>query len=82
MTTFFLAMVLYPDVQKKAQAEIDRVVGKDRLPDFTDRNDLPYVDALLRELLRWHPPIPTGEMTCVSVFPGLKRFSFPNLDQG
>ncbi|TCD60834.1 hypothetical protein EIP91_009423 [Steccherinum ochraceum] len=63
ITTFVLAMVLYPEVQKKAQAEIDKVVGLDRLPVFGDREDLPYIDALLRELLRWHPPIPTVPRT-------------------
>lgn len=57
ITTFFLAAVLHPDVQKKAQEEIDRVVGKDRLPSYTDRPNLPYVEAVMREALRWHPPV-------------------------
>jgi cytochrome P450 len=46
-------MAMYPEVQKKAQAEIDSVVGKDRLPDFDDRESLPYVSAILKEVLRW-----------------------------
>jgi len=53
-------MVLHPDIQAKAQADIDRVVGKDRLPDFDDRPALPYVEAILRETLRWHPVFPLG----------------------
>jgi cytochrome P450 len=53
-------MVLHPEVQAKAQADIDRVVGKDRLPDFDDRPGLPYLDAILRETLRWHPVFPMG----------------------
>ncbi|KAG2350438.1 p450-domain-containing protein [Suillus weaverae] len=53
-------MVLNPEVQAKAQAEIDRVVGKDRLPDFDDRPASPYLEAVLRETLRWHPVIPLG----------------------
>ena len=53
-------MVLYPEVQRKAQAEIDAVVGKDRLPDFGDRPFLPYVSAILEEALRWHPVVPLG----------------------
>ncbi|KIK42208.1 hypothetical protein CY34DRAFT_758908, partial [Suillus luteus UH-Slu-Lm8-n1] len=57
---FLLAMVLNPEVQAKAQAEIDRVVGKDRLPDFDDRLSLPYLDAVLRETLRWYPVAPFG----------------------
>ncbi|KAF8211494.1 cytochrome P450 [Mycena galopus ATCC 62051] len=59
---FFLAMALYPAVQAKAQAEIDAVVGGDRLPTFADREDLPYVDALVKEVLRWHSVVPTGVM--------------------
>jgi len=53
-------MVLHPGVQAKAQADIDRVIGKDRLPDFDDRPALPYLDAILRETLRWHPVFPMG----------------------
>jgi len=53
-------MVLYPEVQRKAQAEIDAVVGKDRLPDFSDRPLLPYLSAVLEEALRWHPVVPLG----------------------
>jgi len=53
-------MVLHPEVQAKAQADIDRVIGKDRLPDFDDRPALPYVDAILRETLRWYPAAPLG----------------------
>lgn len=47
MCTFVLAMVLNPDAYAKAQAEIDRVVGTDRLPEATDRGALPYVECLL-----------------------------------
>ena len=48
-----LAMLLYPDVQKKAQAELDNVLGPDRLPEFDDRESLPYVDAICKETHRW-----------------------------
>ena len=44
--TVFLAMVLYPEVQRKAQEEIDKVVGKDTLPTFDDMESLPYVKAV------------------------------------
>jgi len=56
--TFILAMILYPEVQRTAQAEIDQVVGKSRLPDFSDEASLPYVQAVLKEVLRWHPVAP------------------------
>jgi cytochrome P450 len=52
--TLFLAMALYPEVQKKAQAEIDAVVGPDRLPDFHDRPSLPYINAIVKESSRWN----------------------------
>ena len=51
-------MTLYPDVQRKAQAEIDRVVGNLRFPDYSDQDELPYVQAVLKEVLRWHPVTP------------------------
>lgn len=57
---FFKAMTLYPEVQAKAQAEIDAVVGTDRLPTLLDRKDLPYVNAVANEVLRWHSVTPTG----------------------
>ena len=54
LSTFVLLMMLHPDVQRQAQEELDRVIGGDRLPDFQDHNSLPYLHALLREVLRWH----------------------------
>jgi len=60
LLVFMLAMTLYPEVQARAQEEIDRVVGHDRLPDFGDRDNLPYVEAILMETLRWHPITPLG----------------------
>ncbi|KAF7374576.1 O-methylsterigmatocystin oxidoreductase [Mycena sanguinolenta] len=60
LASFFLAMALYPDIQKKAQTEIDTVIGTDRLPKFEDRPSLPFVEALYREVMRWKPPAPLG----------------------
>jgi len=51
-------MALNPEVVEKAQEELDRVVGKDRLPEYSDREDLPYIDAVVKEVLRWNPPTP------------------------
>jgi len=58
LMTFFLAMMVFPDVQKKAQEEIDRVIGSDRLPLIADRDKLPYIEALLKETHRWHQVLP------------------------
>ena len=46
-------MVKHPEVFKKAQEEIDRVIGNDRLVDYDDQDSLPYFAAILREVLRW-----------------------------
>ncbi|EJC97587.1 cytochrome P450 [Fomitiporia mediterranea MF3/22] len=51
--SFFLAMVLYPEVQQRAQEELDKVVGKDTLPSFDDRPNLPYLNAVIKETYRW-----------------------------
>ena len=56
----FLTLALHPEAQKKAQAEIDAVIGPDRLPDIEDRSSLPYVNAVIKELMRWHLVTPFG----------------------
>ena len=56
----FFCIVLHPEAQKRAQEEIDHVVGTDQLPMFEDRASLPYVEAVWRETLRWRPALPAG----------------------
>ncbi|PIL22785.1 cytochrome P450 [Ganoderma sinense ZZ0214-1] len=56
--TFFLAMSLHPEAVAKAQAELEAVVGPTRLPDHADRSDLPYVNAIIKECLRWQNAVP------------------------
>ncbi|KAJ7237762.1 cytochrome P450, partial [Mycena rebaudengoi] len=53
LSTFFLAMLANPEAQRKAQAEIDAVTGGKYLPDFDDEANMPYVSALVKEVLRW-----------------------------
>ncbi|KAM5546226.1 hypothetical protein V8D89_000352 [Ganoderma adspersum] len=60
MGAFFLAMALYPEAQKRAQKELDAVVGAERFPVPSDRPSLPYVNALVKELFRWHLATPIG----------------------
>ncbi|KAH8105253.1 cytochrome P450 [Cristinia sonorae] len=55
-----VAMAMFPDAQRKAQAELDRVVGHSRLPDFNDLDNLVYVHAVVLETLRWMPIVPLG----------------------
>lgn len=61
-------MMLHPEVQRRAQAEIDAVVGNARLPSFEDREGLPFVDAIVKEILRWRPPGPVGVLSQYSHF--------------
>ena len=68
-------MALYPEVQKKAQAEIDAVVGTDRLPDFHDRPSLPYINAVLKESSRWNLVLPLGRPFVVVIIATILRCS-------
>ncbi|TFK20130.1 cytochrome P450 [Coprinopsis marcescibilis] len=54
------AMASHPDVQRKAQAELDAVVGAERLPSPTDMDHLPYMQAIVKEIGRWHTVVPLG----------------------
>lgn len=58
ISSFILAMTLFPAVQKKAKEEISAIIGVDRLPQFEDREKLPYINALVKETLRWIPVVP------------------------
>ncbi|KDQ55519.1 hypothetical protein JAAARDRAFT_37534 [Jaapia argillacea MUCL 33604] len=60
MSHFIHAMVNNPDVVAKAQKEIDAIVGNGRLPNFKDRANLPYVECVWTETLRWAVPVPLG----------------------
>lgn len=86
LTTFFLAMTLYPEAQRKAQEEIDAVVGTHRLPTIDDRDRLPYVNCLLKEVLRWGPATPVGMLYPRCISPALltccSLSGSPSTDQG
>ena len=60
MSWWMLAMLAYPETQKRAQAELDSVVGRDRVPTFSDFEHLPYIRAMVKETLRWRPIDPVG----------------------
>ncbi|RCI12382.1 hypothetical protein L249_0049 [Ophiocordyceps polyrhachis-furcata BCC 54312] len=60
LSSFVLAMVLFPHVQRKAQEELDRVIGGDRLPRLSDRDKLPYIEGVVGETFRWSPIGPLG----------------------
>jgi cytochrome P450 len=57
LMSFILLMVVFPDVQEKAHAELAALVGHHRLPTLDDQASLPYIEALIKELHRFHPVI-------------------------
>jgi cytochrome P450 len=65
LVSFVLLMTMYPDVQRRAQAEIDEVVGKDRLPTWADEASLPYVSSVIKEVLRVAPVTRLGKLFAV-----------------
>jgi cytochrome P450 len=71
MMWFVLAMAKHPEIQERAQKEIDAVVGTDRLPTIADRADLPFVERLMTEVVRWHPSAPFGMCIPSWVWPKL-----------
>lgn len=68
MAWFWLAIVSFPEIQKKAQAELDEVVGRHRLPTFADYPKLPYLAAIVKESLRWKTVDPLGEFRAREIF--------------
>ena len=60
LATFVLAMVLHPEVVQRAREELERVVGTDRLPSYSDQSNLPYVESVMKECLRWEVVTPAG----------------------
>ena len=67
MISFIFLMALYPDAQRKAQAEIDEVMGPNgaRLPEVSELKSLPYLRAILKEVLRYAPVANIGKDTLV-----------------
>ncbi|KAF8314211.1 cytochrome P450 [Clavulina sp. PMI_390] len=74
---FILAMLLYPDVQQKAQEELDRVVGNDRLPTVDDQPNLPYLNAVVKEVLRFRPVAPLSVPTSPTKVDAYKDYLIP-----
>ncbi|KAF8901593.1 cytochrome P450 [Mucidula mucida] len=60
ISSFFLAMVLNPEIQQRGRQEILGIIGKERLPQFSDQNSLPFVAAIVQECFRWNPSVPLG----------------------
>ncbi|KAJ4480284.1 cytochrome P450 [Lentinula aciculospora] len=57
---FLIGMMQNPAAQKKAQDELETVIGPERMPTLEDQAQLPYIDAVLKEVMRWRPAFPLG----------------------
>ena len=53
-------MAIHPEIQQRAQNEIDQLLGGERLPVLSDQDDLPYISAIIKEVYRWHTPLPVS----------------------
>ena len=60
IASFLLFMVHNPNVVKRAQSEIDEVIGSERLPTYEDRPKLPYLECVMKEVYRFNPMVPQG----------------------
>ncbi|KAI0036377.1 cytochrome P450 [Vararia minispora EC-137] len=72
--TFILAMVLWPEKQSRAQQELDAVLGYGQLPAVSDRERLPYIEAVMKETMRWNPMLPLGKISLTGFFHSAKLY--------
>ena len=79
VSSFIVALTLYPEVQRRAQAQIDSVISRDRLPTFEDRSRLPYIEAICKELLRWQIVTPLCTSSSPVAWINLSQHFFPKL---
>jgi hypothetical protein len=77
ITAFILAAIMFPEVQRKAQEEIDRITGGTRLPTIADREQMPFVNAMVTEALRWFPILPVGFPHLMNEDMTYKGYDFP-----
>ncbi|KAJ7821598.1 cytochrome P450, partial [Mycena olivaceomarginata] len=77
LSTFILAMLANPEAQRKAQLEIDSVVGRGNLPDFSDKQAMPYVAALIKEVLQWGNVLPFGVPHVLTVEDEYRGYRLP-----
>ncbi|CCO30421.1 O-methylsterigmatocystin oxidoreductase Short=OMST oxidoreductase [Rhizoctonia solani AG-1 IB] len=77
---FIVAMAMHPEVQVKAQAEIDSVLRGSRLPDIDDKESMPYVQAIVKEVFRWRSVTPLGKL--VMLAGAVPKLNCPNTFTG
>lgn len=78
LLSFVLAMLVHPEVQTRAQQELDDILAMDRLPTFADRSKLPFIDCVVWECLRWNPVLPMGLARLVTSDDEYNGYFIPN----
>ncbi|CAE6478309.1 unnamed protein product [Rhizoctonia solani] len=56
--TCLLALISHPKAQKRAHEELDAIYNEETLPRWEDEQGLPFVRAIVKEAMRWRPPVP------------------------
>ncbi|KAF5349119.1 hypothetical protein D9756_009494 [Leucocoprinus leucothites] len=76
---FILAMLLHPEAQKRAQEELDQLLAAEKrhVPEWNDKDKLPYLAAVLKEVLRWRPVLPLGAPHAVTQDDEYKGYHIP-----
>ena len=80
LNTFVMASVCYPQTFQKAREEVDRICDHDghlRLPVLDDIHQLPYICAIIKELLRWRPIFPMTPDHCLTEDLEFEGYTFP-----
>ncbi|RXW21583.1 hypothetical protein EST38_g4282 [Candolleomyces aberdarensis] len=77
LCAFMFAMMTHPEVQRRAQSEIDAVLPSGQLPTFEDRESLPYITAMVKEVLRWKPITPMAAAHVLDVDDDYKGYHLP-----
>ncbi|KAI0644109.1 cytochrome P450 [Trametes meyenii] len=72
-----MAMTFYPEVLKEAHEELDRVIGTERMPRLSDQPNLPYIRALIKETMRWHPTLPLSIPRCTAAEDEYRGYTIP-----
>ena len=72
---FLLLMMENPAIMRRAREEIDAVVGDERLPTFSDRPALPYIEAIMSEVLRWSAAVPLSCVLSLDIWLGSFRLT-------
>ncbi|OCH95898.1 cytochrome P450 [Obba rivulosa] len=76
LTCIYLLMA-NPDKQRLAQKEIDELIGAGLLPVIADQQKLPYVNAVIKEAMRWSPAVPMGFPRCSSEDEVYRGYTIP-----